>query len=130
MDVDENSRTDEKYLELLKNTKKEFLDAMDNDFNTPIALSVLFNFIRDINKGINEENISKNLFKEIKNLLNELGDILGLPFSYESPQDDSKDKLINILVEVREKLRKNKNYELADEIRSRLRDIGINLEDK
>lgn len=130
MNIDEESESDEKYLKLLENTKKEFLDAMDNDFNTPIALSALFNFIRDINKGINEEDISKNIFKEIKKLLDELGNILGLTFSVKSSKDSSQDELINILVDIREKLRENKNYELADEIRSRLRDAGINLEDK
>lgn len=130
MNIDEESESDEKYLKLLENTKKEFLDAMDNDFNTPIALSALFNFIRDINKGINEEDISKNIFKEIKKLLDELGNILGLIFSVKSSKDSSQDELINILVDIREKLRENKNYELADEIRSRLRDAGINLEDK
>ena len=123
------NENDEKYLKLLEDTKKEFLDAMDNDFNTPIALSALFNLIRDINKGINEEKISKKVFKEIKNLLNEFGDILGLAFSVESVKSDS-DELVNILVDVREKLREKKDYELSDEIRSRLKDAGVNLEDK
>lgn len=130
MDIDEKSESDVKYIKLLENTKKEFLKAMDNDFNTPVALSALFNFIRDINKGINEKDISKNIFKEIKILLNELGNILGLNFSVKSTKNYSKDKFVNILVDVREKLRENKSYELADEIRSRLRDVGINLEDK
>jgi cysteinyl-tRNA synthetase len=129
-DMDEKSENDVKYIKLLENTKKEFLKAMDNDFNTPVALSVLFNFIRNINKGINEEDISKNIFKEIKNLLNELGNILGLNFSVKSTESYLQEELVNILVDVREKLRENKNYELADEIRSRLRDVGINLEDK
>ena len=123
------NENDEKYLKLLEDTKKEFLDAMDNDFNTPIALSALFNLIRDINKGINEEKISKKVFKGIKNLLNEFGDILGLAFSVESVKSDS-DELVNILVDVREKLREKKDYELSDEIRSRLKDAGVNLEDK
>ena len=130
MDIARTSNSDKEYLQMLENTKKEFLDAMDNDFNTPIALSALFNLIRDINKGINNENISQKVFKEIKKLFNEFGDILGLNFSVESNKSDSTEKLINILVDIREKLRKNKNYELADEIRSRLRDAGINLEDK
>jgi len=129
-DIDEKSESDVKYIKLLENTKKEFLKAMDNDFNTPVALSALFNFIRDINKGINEKDISKNIFKEIKILLNELGNILGLNFSVKSTKNYSQDKLVNILVDVREKLRENKNYGLADEIRSRLRDVGLNLEDK
>ena len=128
--IDEKNESDDNYIKLLENTKKEFLDAMDNDFNTPIALSTIFNFIRDINKGINEENISKNVFKEIKSLLNELGNILGLTFSFESNKGDSKDELVNILVDIREKLRQKKDYDLADEIRSRLKDTGINLEDK
>ena len=126
--ADENGN-DEKYLKLLEDTKEEFLAAMDNDFNIPIALSALFNLIRDVNKGINEEKISKKVFKEIKKLLNEFGDILGLTFSVKSTKSDSEE-LVNILVDVREKLRQKKDYELSDEIRSRLSDAGINLEDK
>ncbi len=90
MDITKNSDSNNEYLKMLENTKNEFLDAMDNDFNTPIALSALFNFIREINKGISEENISKNVFKEIKELLNEFGDILGLNFSVESCKGDSQ----------------------------------------
>lgn len=127
--ITNENRHDEKYLQLLEDTKEEFLDAMDNDFNTPIALSALFNLVRDINKGINEEEISKKVFKEIKNLLNEFGDILGLTFSVESVKSDS-DELVNILIDVREELRKKKDYELSDKIRSQLRDAGIDLEDK
>lgn len=128
--IDEKSENDENYRTELENTKKEFLNAMNNDFNTPIALSALFNFIRDINKGITEENISKNILKEIKELFNEFGDILGIVFSVTSKKEDSSAELINILADVREKLRKGKEYELSDEIRSRLRDLGINLEDQ
>jgi cysteinyl-tRNA synthetase len=127
--ISNENGNDEDYLKLLEYTKKEFLDAMDNDFNTPIALSALFNLIRDVNKGINEEKISKQVFNKVKELLNEFGDILGLTFSVESTKSDS-DELVNILVDVREKLRKNKDYELADEIRNKLKDAGINLEDK
>ncbi|MGB9979166.1 cysteine--tRNA ligase [Methanobacterium sp.] len=128
-DITDKNGNDEEYLKLLEDTKEEFLNAMNNDFNTPIALSSLFNLIRDINRGINEEKISKQVFKQIKELLNEFGDILGLTFSVESNKSDS-DELVTILVDVREKLREKKDYELADEIRSRLRDAGINLEDK
>lgn len=130
MNIDETSETDAEYCKILENTRKKFLNAMNNDFNTPIALSEIFNLIREINKGINEENISKNILKEIKLLFNEFGNILGLTFSFESSRMDSTEEIVNILIEVREKLRKKKDYELADEIRSKLRDIGINLEDK
>ena len=127
--IDEENENDEKCKIKLENTKKEFLDAMDNDFNTPIALSALFNFIRDINKGISEEIVSKNILKDIKEFFNEFGNILGLTFSVKSSQENSTGDLVEILVDVREKLRLRKDYELSDKIRSRLRDIGINLED-
>ncbi len=128
--IDEKNETDEDYREKLEDTKKEFLDAMDNDFNTPVALSALFNFIRDINKGISEENISKNVFKEIKEVLNEFGDILGISFFVKSKKESSTEGLIQILVDVRERLRAKKEYELSDEIRSKLGDLDINLEDQ
>ncbi len=114
----------------IENTKNAFLEAMDNDFNTPVALSALFNFIRDVNKEISEENISKNILKEIKETFNEFGDILGITFSVESKKEDSSEGLIQILVDVREKLRQRKEYELSDEIRSKLMDLGVNLEDR
>jgi len=128
--IDQKNENDENYRTKIENTEKEFLDAMDNDFNTPVALSALFNFIRDINKGINEENISKNILKEIKELFNEFGDILGIVFSVKPSKENEIEDLIKILVDVREKLREKKDYELSDEIRSRLRDRGINLEDQ
>ena len=127
--IDEENENDKECKIKLENTKKEFLDAMDNDFNTPIALSALFNFIRDMNKGISEEIISKNMLKDIKEFFNEFGNILGLTFSVKSSQENSTGDLVEILVDVREKLRLRKDYELSDEVRSRLRDIGINLED-
>ncbi len=130
MDIKQQNENDNKYIKLIENTGKEFFKAMDNDFNTPTALSALFNFIRDVNKGINHGEISKNVFKEIKLLFNEFGYVLGLTFSIKSSKIDSADEIVNILVDIREKLRKKKDYELADEIRGRLKDIGINLEDK
>lgn len=130
MDIAEENKNDEKYFKLMEDAKNEFLDAMDNDFNTPLALSALFNLIRKINIGINKENISRSVFIEIKDLFNELGNILGLNFSAKSDEGHLQDELVSILVDVREELRKEKNYELSDEIRNRLRDIGINLEDK
>lgn len=130
MDIAEENKNDEKYFKLMEDAKNEFLDAMDNDFNTPLALSALFNLIRKINIGINKENISRSVFIEIKDLFNELGNILGLNFSAKSDEGHLQDELVSILVDVREELRKEKNYKLSDEIRNRLRDIGINLEDK
>jgi cysteinyl-tRNA synthetase len=103
---------------------------MDNDFNTPNALSVIFNLIRDVNRGIDNKNISKNSLIYVKNLLIEFGEILGFEFSIKPSVDDKTNDLIKVMVEVREKLRERKDWELSDLIRSRLGEIDIILEDK
>ena len=69
-DIPESNANDDEYNNQLTDTKNKFLDAMDNDFNTPDALSVIFNFVRDINRGIDQEDVSKTSFKWHKKLFN------------------------------------------------------------
>jgi cysteinyl-tRNA synthetase len=126
----ESNDEDVEYNKKLSDAKNEFLNAMGNDFNTPRALAVIFNLIRDINRGIQDQNISKKVLIEIKNLLVEFGDILGLKFLPKPINDDLNADLIEIIVEVRDKLRQQKDWELSDLIRSKLRDLDIVLEDK
>lgn len=123
--------SDEYNIQKLHKFKAEFMDAMDNDFNTPLALSTLFEFIRDVNREINHENLSKKSVKEVKDLITEFGGILGFNF-YETKTGgtDLQDDLIEILKDTREKLRQKKEWELADGIRSKLGDLNIKLEDK
>jgi cysteinyl-tRNA synthetase len=129
-DIPETGKQDAKHSQLLRETMESFLEAMDNDFNTPFALSSLFNFIRDMNREINELNVSKNTLVNIKEFINEIGDILGFEFVLNKSHGDSTDELVNILTDVREKLRKKKDYELSDEIRSKLNDLNIVIEDR
>lgn len=129
-DIPDNMDNDDFYTGKIRETKEMFLEAMDNDFNTPVAISILFDLIRDVNRDINEEKISKNSLKEVRNLIMEFGDILGFDFADTEIKSDFSEKLVEILTDVREKLRQRKDWELSDEIRSRLRDLGIILEDK
>lgn len=123
--------SDEDNIRKLHEFKAEFLDAMDNDFNTPLALSSLFEFIRDVNREINHKNLSKKSVKSIENLITEFGKILGFNFcDKKTGGSDLQEGLIEILKDTREKLRQKKEWELADDIRSKLGDLGINLEDK
>lgn len=128
--IKESNQKDEEYRKKLHDIKKLFLDAMDNDFNTPIALSVLFNLIRDINRDIDKKLASKSALRDVKKLILEFGNILGLDFSPKNVKTDLTNDLLDILVDVRQKLRDKKYWELSDEIRSRLKDLGIILEDK
>jgi cysteinyl-tRNA synthetase len=122
---------DQKYMEKLVDVREEFFDAMDNDFNTPSAFSSIFDLIREVNRDINQSNISKNSLTKLKALILEFGIILGLDFSLEYNKDESlEDELVELLNEVRGKLREKKEWELSDEIRSKLKDLDIVIEDK
>jgi cysteinyl-tRNA synthetase len=129
-DIPEIGKADTEHEQLLRETRESFLEAMDNDFNTPFALSSLFDFIRDMNREINELNVSKNTLINIKEFINEIGDILGFEFVLNKSHGDATDELVDILTDIREKLRKKKDYELSDEIRSRLNDLNIVIEDR
>jgi len=104
---------------------------MDNDFNTPAAFSTIFDLIRDVNRDIDQSNISKNSLTKLKAIIMEFGFVLGLDFSAEQKTKGYlEDDLLDLLMYVREKLREKKDWELSDEIRSKLKDLNITLEDK
>jgi cysteinyl-tRNA synthetase len=126
----ESNDNDRDYTNKLTDFENKFLDALDNDFNTPDALSIFFNFIREMNKGIQSENISKTILMNISCLLKDIEAIFGLKFFKEGIREDKIKELLELLVEVREILRERKDWELSDLIRSKLKEIDINLEDK
>ncbi len=106
--------------------KTRFLDAMDADLNTPQALAALFDLARAINRGME----SGTDVGRAQDTLRSLGGILGLTF--QQPSDTRREDgspFVDLLVEVRTRLRAAKQYELADEIRSRLTKLGVVLED-
>lgn len=115
----------------LSQFKKEFFDAMDNDFNTPIALSSLFEFTHKINKALNDNEISENTLISIIDSFKIIEDILG--FSIIVSEDigsDLSNDLLDIITDVRQELRAKKDWDLADKIRDNLADLDISLEDK
>ena len=111
----------------VKESKEEFIRAMDDDFNTCDAIKVLFSMARTSNKIIAEKTLSKRGAENIIALMEDFDKVLGiLP---EDKKDDSMDSVMQILIDVRSELRKKKVYDLADMIRNRLTEAGIQLED-
>jgi cysteinyl-tRNA synthetase len=116
--------------------RAKFLAAMDDDFNTPQAIAVLFDLGRDVNKLISSEQpwIAASL-QQIDTVFEELaGGILGLQYSECAQGAASVHQLENSLVELmialRHQARSQKLWELSDKIRDGLAKIGIALEDK
>lgn len=130
-EIPKNGKLDEIHSCLLHETRQKFMNAMDNDFNTPSALSVLFEFTREINRIINHGELSNETLKKVNIFFIEVGDILGFNFSPEvSPENDITGELVDIITEVRDKLRQKKDWEISDEIRDRLSILDILLEDE
>ena len=129
-DIPETCNSDNELNDKLIEAKKQFIEAMDNDFNTPEALSIIFNYIRDVNREFNADNISKFMLRIIKNFLIETGSVFGVDFSGKICTDDKSEDLLDVIVEVRNKLREKKDWELSDLIRNKLKELDIILEDK
>lgn len=120
-------------LELSKTYVEKFNQAMDDDFNTPEAYSVLFDLARDINKFKSTD------VKSAENLgvtLKKLGGILGIlqqePENFlksRTSNSDIDENLINSLIIERTQAKKEKNWAKADEVRNRLTSMGIIIED-
>jgi cysteinyl-tRNA synthetase len=110
--------------------EEQFKKAMDDDFNTPQALGVLFDLAREINQAGD----AGTSFSEAQSTLKRLaGNVLGLKlelseFLIEEP-DSEEQRRVNQLIEERNMLRKAKQWEKADKIRAGLAEQGIILED-
>ncbi len=115
--------------EKMEEMKKKFEEAMDDDLNSPIALSAVFDFVREVNKAVDEKKIGEQNAKEVYDLFLKLDTALGLRLK-EGAEEEKIPEEIVLLVEKREKLRKEKKFREADAIRDELSEKGWVLEDK
>jgi cysteinyl-tRNA synthetase len=115
--------------------KKRFIEAMDDDFNAPLAMGVIFEMSREVNQALNSEQmLSLDFLKQIDMCFNEFGGrILGIiPEQLSTKKDGAniESKLIDIHIKVRQQAKKEKAWWAADLIRNELEAVGIRLEDK
>jgi len=122
--VIEMSDAEKKILEEMKSHKLKFVEVMDDDMNTADALAALFEFSKHINSETNEKS-SREFVKTVLDTFVELSSVLG----FLEKQEDLLDEEIQDLINQRQLARKEKNYSLSDEIRDKLSDQGIVLED-
>jgi cysteinyl-tRNA synthetase len=111
----------------IEEVKEKFIEAMDDDFNSPRAFAAIHEFISSINSSLDNK---KEILDRAKDILLELLMVFGLDFSRKKGVDDAKiNELMELIINVREQARKDKNYTLSDEIRDKLGSVGIQLED-
>ena len=113
--------------------KSNFINSMDDDFNTPLATAEMIKFAKYSTKLIESNDISKIL--QANNIVKMIEDVLGFSFSSKENETQNsnsrnEEKLLDLISNIREKLRLSKNFELSDYIRDELKKLDINIADK
>ena len=120
-------KSNKELMSLIKSWEKRCLECLNDDFNTPMLIAEIFNSSKIINDleikneiGQREKDYFLNLFDTFLNKL------LGLSYKKSNSNNDS---ILEVLKEVRDEARLNKNYDLSDKIRDKLANIGVKLND-
>jgi len=110
--------------------RRRFSEAMDDDFNTPLALAAIFDLVREANRSIETQTLSMDFLHSIYYALFDLcEEILGLCAETSAAASQYVPALVQIFIDLRNEARAAKNFAQADTIRKRLDEIGIVLED-
>ena len=119
--------SDSKY-EDVDDMKKRFLEAMDDDLNTAVAIAVLLEMVKEANKS---KDVDNKKLAYIRKVFDDLaGNILGLKFEAQiTASNDNLDKLVKSIIDVRNTFKANKQYEYSDLIRDKLKKNGISIID-
>ena len=127
---EESNSEDKNILEKIREYEQDFYSAIDNDFNTPLAISSLISLGKDLDKRITSKTSRKTLQIALESF-NRLNSIMGLfqDVDYKKFEKKILDELVRIIIELREHFRKRKDWEVSDEIREKLRKLGITIED-
>ena len=122
-----SNNSNDKLFNELKAWEIRCYNCLNDDFNTPMLIAELFNSSKIINDYTDK--ISDREKKYFLNLMDVfLNKILGL--NYSESNEINNDSILEVLKEIRNEARLNKNYDLSDKIRDKLSKIGINLNDK
>lgn len=119
--------SDSKY-EDVDDMKKRFLEAMDDDLNTAVAIAVLLEMVKEANKS---KDVDNKKLAYIRKIFDDLaGNILGLKFEAQIiASNDNLDKLVKSIIDIRNTFKANKQYEYSDLIRDKLKENGISIID-
>jgi len=141
--VSESSKEEKKLISQIDKAELNIIKAMDDDFDTPVAIAEIMSLIRELNKAILEQKVEiteefkDRFFKFIENIDLIFGFFPTLKKELKSGVMDTTDEksklikdLIEIISDIRTQLRKRQIYDLSDKIREKLREIGVNIEDQ
>ena len=119
--------------EFLETSKKKFEDGMDDDFNTAIAIGTVFEMVKEINRFIDLTQKSKEGLQVLRNSVEFIKqiviDVLGIKLNLEMKVEGLSNELVELILDLRMNAKKDRNFALADDIRNRLSNLGIEIKD-
>ena len=133
----ENNSINE-FREKVDELDRQFIEAMDEDMNTPQALAAIFDQLKETKKfSVDISNLEKveALQYSYSSLKKKIEDVLGIAIIMEEENKNFKNNdkltgnLIELLIKLRADARKEKNFKLSDEIRDNLKELGIEIQD-
>ena len=122
---------DNEMLKTVEQSRVAFLEAMDEDFNTSNAFAIIFNLTKEANDYIRKsDEVNLKVIRCIDKFFDEIRSVFGI---FENIEEDDSTKtigtLVDLLIELRQNFRSEKNWEMSDKIRDELKEAGITLED-
>jgi len=123
---------------VIKQTEQDFYEAMDDDFNTALAISVMFGLAKEINKYYNavvagKEKYNSTVYTNLRDVYFMMANVLGILVQEQRGKVDTSleltGQLMDIIIEIRQHARQNKDWATSDKIRDSLGTVGIVLED-
>lgn len=115
----------QEWLSKLDQLREQFIKDMDDDFNTANAVSVLFELSKLANHYLLEKNTAVAVIDAFLKEFDDLSSVLGLVFE----KQELLDAEVDALIEKRNQARKDRNFQLSDQIRDQLKEMNIILED-
>ena len=126
--IEVSKKNSDKLFDQIKNWEKNCFNCLNDDFNTPMLIAEIFNASKLINQIEKSKDFGKREKEYFLNLFDNLLDkILGIDYSKPSADNDS---VLEILLNIRDNARQNKDFELSDSIRNQLNNLGIIVSDK
>ncbi len=111
--------------------EEKFREAMDDDFNTPLALAALFDFAHEANKAMDEGKMGHSEARAALSTFRKLGAVLGILLpTTPAREKDMTNELVDVIIKLRAQARDKKDFAASDLIRSELSKIGVTLEDQ
>lgn len=112
----------------IDSTSENFIVCMDDDFNSAGALGGLFDLVRAINQA-RSQGANEIQLEPAQRKLKELTSVLGLTLSDSNESGSQADAFIDLLIELRMQMRRDKQWAYSDLIRDRMKELGVSLED-